>query len=363
MSGPSPLAGVAHVDYQGRRYVLGRTPDRYALWDGSVGGPPLEHFSLSTEGWAQAWDRFLRLEQSASEDAGKGGVPSPLTVGQILGGAFRLWGRHFWPLTGMAALVIVPVQAAVVGLSLSTVRFAFPPGAAPEADVPVWVDLVTNIVAAVAYTFVGAAIVRAGILALQARRPSVGDSYRAVGGRAGTLIVVAIVGALAVAAPVLPGAFVLGASQADPLSGLAGVGALLLLAGIVPAVFLAMRLLLSSGVAVVEELRGVAPLARSWSLVRGLFWRTLGAMLLAGLLIFGAALVLFAVVFAAVAASSGELTESLLRSIVLWTGIISAILLSLMLPFANLVIALLYVDSRVRKERLDIATLGQETGG
>ena len=104
-------------------------------------------------------------------------------------------------------------------------------------------------------------------------------------------------------------------------------------------------------------------MARSWSLVRGLTWRTLGAVLLIALIIFGAGLVLFAVVFAIFATTAGEATEPLLRSVVLWTGITSALLLTAALPLANLVIALLYVDARVRKEALTFETLRRETSG
>jgi hypothetical protein len=124
-----------------------------------------------------------------------------------------------------------------------------------------------------------------------------------------------------------------------------------------------MRFLLATGVAVIEGRRGLSPMVRSWSLVRGLTWRTLGAVLLIALIVFGAGLVLFAVVFAIFATTAGEATEPLLRSVVLWTGITSALLLTATLPLANLVIALLYVDARVRKEALTFETLRRETGG
>jgi hypothetical protein len=123
-----------------------------------------------------------------------------------------------------------------------------------------------------------------------------------------------------------------------------------------------MRFLLGSAGAVIEGRRGLSPLGRSWSLVRGLTWRTLGAVLLVALVVLGAGLVLFAVVFAIFATTAEVATESVLRSVVLWTGITSSILLTVTLPLANMVIALLYVDARVRKEGLTFETLRRETG-
>jgi hypothetical protein len=131
--------------------------------------------------------------------------------------------------------------------------------------------------------------------------------------------------------------------------------------GVVLAMFLAMRFLLGTSVAVVEGRRGLTPLRRSWELVRGQTWRVLGAVLLAALVFVGAALVVVTIVIAVFLASGGPVTESVLRGVVLWTGIASALLLSAMLPFADLVITLLYVDARVRREGLDLETLARET--
>jgi hypothetical protein len=360
MTADRGLLGAEHVDYRGRRYVLGRTDEVYAVWDGAIGGSPLETFALSTGGWAQAWERFQALEDEADRAPVPPAAPYPLTVGQIVGGGFRLWTRHFWPLAAMTALLVIPAYAVVVPLTLSTMRVVTPAGGSATVVVPAWVDIVGNLLYAVVYAWVGGAVVRAGVLAVQGLRPSVGDSYRAMGRRAGTLALVAVAAGLAVAAPLFPGVIVLAMSEPGDPSAVLGV--LLLLAGAVPAAFLAMRFLLATGVAVIEGRRGLAPMARSWSLVRGLTWRTLGAVLLIALIIFGAGLVLFAVVLAVFATTAGEAAEPLLRSVVLWTGITSAVLLTATLPLANLVIALLYVDARVRKEGLKFETLRRETG-
>jgi hypothetical protein len=143
MSAQPPLTGAEHVDFRGRRFVLGRTADRYALWDGTTGGVPVEEFALSIEGWDRAWQRYLLLEAAGEPAAPAGGAPYPLTVGQILGGAFRLWGRHFWGLTAMSAVLVVPTQAIILALTLATVRVVVAPVAPAQAAVPWWMSVIS----------------------------------------------------------------------------------------------------------------------------------------------------------------------------------------------------------------------------
>jgi hypothetical protein len=355
------LLGLAHVDFRGRRYLLGRTTDRYAVWDGPAGGPPIEVFPLSTEGWTRAWQRYRELEASA-EPAPARGAPYPLTVSQIVGGGFRLWTRHFWRLTGTAAVLVIPATAAVLAVSLSTMRVVQPPGGPVEIVLPLWADVVNNLVNGIAFGLVTAAVVRAGVLALQGRPPSVGDAYRAAGRRTGTIVLATLAGGVAAAAPLLPGVLLWGAGREAGSEATMAAGVVAAALGLVAAVFLTVRFLLWPGSAVVEGYRGLKPLRRSWGLVRGATWRTLGAVLLAGLILFGAGFVVFTLLFAILLGTGGPITESLLRSVVLWTGVASGLLLSATLPLVDLVIALLYVDARVRKEGLAFDVLARETG-
>jgi hypothetical protein len=356
------LLGLAHEDVRGRRYVLGRTPETYALWDAAVGGAPLEVFPLSTEGWTRAWLRHRDLEALVGTSAEPRAGPYPLTVGQIVGGAFRLWVRHFWKLTAMSALLAVPAGAVSVAVVLSTMRIVETDSGLQVAT-PLWASLVNNVTTAIAVAVVGALVVRVGALVIQGRDPTVGDAFRVAGRRLGTVVLVSLVGGLATAAPILPGSFLLGVGDVEGSEAIVAAAVVLVFVGLIPAAFLAMRFLLATAVAVVEGQRGLAPLGRSWRLVRGLTWRTLGTMLLVALLFVGVALVTVTLVLAALVQSAdGVVTEPLLRSIVLWTGIASAILFSVGLPLAHLAVTLLYVDSRVRKERLDLDALARETG-
>jgi hypothetical protein len=356
------LLGLAHEDVRGRRYVLGRTVEVYALWDGAVGGVPLEVFPLSTEGWTRAWLRHRELEAVVGTEAEPPAAPYPLTVGQIVGAALRLWVRHFWKLAALSALLVVPAWAISMAVVLPTMR-AVDTVAGLQVVNPLWATVVNNAVSAAAVGVVGALVVRAGVLAIQGRAPSMGDSFRAAAGRLGTVLLVTLVGSLAVALPLLPGWLLIGVGDVEGSEAIVAAGVVLVFVGLIPAAFLAMRFLLATAVAVVERRRGLAPLGRSWRLVQGLTWRTLGTILLVALLLVGVSLVIVTVVLAAVVQSSdGVVTEPLLRSVVLWSGIASAVLFSVGLPFAHLAVTLLYVDSRVRKERLDLDALGRETG-
>jgi hypothetical protein len=357
------LFGLAHLDVRGRRYVLGRTSEVYAVWDGSAGGPPVEVFPLSTDGWTRAWLRYHELESGPEPQAAPASrTPYPLSIGQVVGGAFRLWTRHFLALAGMAAVLVVPAYGAVLALILSEAAFVRTPGGQLETALPVWVEVVNDgALYGIAIPLVAALVVRAGVVALQGIRPTAGDAFRALGRRLGTVLLVAIVGGLAVSGPVLPGFLVLGVVERSGSRAAITLAIVLVVIGLVAAVFLAMRFLLATGVAIVEGRGGLTPLRRSWELVRGQTWRVLGAVLLAALVLVGAALVVVTIVIAVFLAAGGPVTESVLRGVILWTGLTSALLLSAMLPFADLVITLLYVDARVRREDLDLETLARET--
>ena len=62
------LEGVDHLDYRGERFGLGRTQDRYAVWDCHTGGPPIASFPLAAESWQAAWDTYLELEANPERD-------------------------------------------------------------------------------------------------------------------------------------------------------------------------------------------------------------------------------------------------------------------------------------------------------
>jgi serine/threonine-protein kinase len=62
------LEGVSDIDYRGERYGLGRTQDRYAVWDCHAGGSPLATFPMEEASWQEAWQAYQELEASPARD-------------------------------------------------------------------------------------------------------------------------------------------------------------------------------------------------------------------------------------------------------------------------------------------------------
>jgi len=113
---------------------------------------------------------------------------------------------------------------------------------------------------------------------------------------------------------------------------------------IIPGFFVLVRLIASLPALVVEGKRGRAALSRSWDLVRGRGWPVLGALL--------AAAIITGVVISVITA---PITGSWLAR-----GLAGGLASVVTMPFSTLVLVLLYLDLRVRKERLDLETLRRD---
>jgi hypothetical protein len=154
-------------------------------------------------------------------------------------------------------------------------------------------------------------------------------------------------------------------------AGVAGV--LLFLAGIPVATIIGVRLSLAGTVILMEGRRapdlglfvparvGVGgALNRSWRLVKGRFWRTFGILLFAGLVVtivgyvIQAGLSLVAGVLAAWIAAGGESSAAVGISLIVASGVGAALATIATLSFVSAVLAMLYLDLRVRREGLDL---------
>ncbi len=172
-----------------------------------------------------------------------------------------------------------------------------------------------------------------------------------------TLLFLAGRAAAGMALPPLPQAAAAGLRRLWPLLvtslvvGLVGAVGVVLL--IVPGVFLLTRWTVAPVLAVVEERRASAALGRSYALVRGLFWHTLGASLL-GSLVSAVALLALTVVGLFLAPLHGALGLELRA---LWQVGASA----LIGPYVPCVLVLLAADLRTRKEGSDLG--GSDLGG
>ncbi|MFX0056295.1 MAG: hypothetical protein ACFFAD_15315 [Candidatus Hermodarchaeota archaeon] len=127
----------------------------------------------------------------------------------------------------------------------------------------------------------------------------IGESFSRALGRALTLILTQLVISLiilAITSPVIFWAFgaVIAFNPLDPYASLAAIAALLpiLLVCFILVFFIAVRLTVTTGVVIAEDLSAIDSIKRAWDLTGGNFWHVLGASLLLGIvtLLIGGAL-------------------------------------------------------------------------
>lgn len=318
----------------------------------------------------------------------------PMNIGDMFDAAFRLYRQHFLTFVGIVALLQVPmamIQSLVqltIGnsalnelLRFSTRPPALSPGqsifdALPIRDILVYYG-VTLAVAVVQYLIVQNLI--SGALAFAISRSYLGRPVSILGAYSfGVRRYVSLV--LASLAPFLIG-FVLaallfgcsaaagaaiavgaqggrgGSIAAVVLIGLVALGLLIVL-GLV-SLFFYVRFLLATQAIVLEGQGPLAGLRRSWRLVGGSFWRTIGIMILMGILIYllstiPALLVSFALNFASGGALANLARNQVITLVVAYIGLIVA------LPLQLAVYTLLYYDLRIRKEGYDLELMAQQ---
>lgn len=145
-------------------------------------------------------------------------------------------------------------------------------------------------------------------------------------------------------------ALIVGMFAVDP--GLGVIGALLGAAGVLVFTFWFLTKTLLMAPAMVLESQGFwATVRRGWLLIRGVFWRTLGIYLLTSVILSFLGQILSTPV--SIAFSFGMMAAD---PIVLQIGYVLTMLLSTLLTtiFLGAVVALLYIDTRMRREGLDV---------
>jgi hypothetical protein len=235
----------------------------------------------------------------------------PRDVGDILGGAFRLYRRRFGLFAAIAFSVVLPIDVLVYGVAGELLwknhDFAedLPTGAAAAAGVTPWVVMTP--------------LITAGHVRAVMELGDGGDpSARS---------------ALAAASPMLPA--VVGAVVLTAIGSFLGLVLL-----VVGAVYLWVRWAVAAQAVAAEALGPVEGMRRSWDLVKGNWWRVFGIFIL--ITIIGgimAALAGLPFMAAGAFADSGPLT---LLGQILLDGVIYS--------FTALAGTLLYFDLRTRHE-------------
>jgi hypothetical protein len=368
-------SATSYIAYRGTRYGLGRSGDQYVIWDLSAGSG-LGVFPLTDSGWGSAWSQYQQLESAVAfvpTRMWKRGHPIPLRemrVGQILDGAFKLYRLYFGTVLAVVGLVVVLYEGLILALTLSTGERLVLPGvpgqsfevfaAAPWVG---WVDLGLQIIIT---PFITGAVVRVVADAYLTGRPSVTGAYRAALPRIHSILWLTLLIGIPILLMFSPAILVVIAAVFQQEPGLIGLAFLLGLLGAVPAIFLAIRWLFATSALMIEGVRGIQAMRRSWNLCRRMGWKVLGTVVLAILILIAVSLVaglLAAALFfftQADALSRGDL--SITPTFLIVSTAIEAVFDVLTRPFLTLVIVLLYFDIRVRKEGLDLEVMSQQIG-
>ncbi|MEU1281117.1 hypothetical protein [Streptomyces sp. NPDC005805] len=318
---------------------------------------------------------------------------APLGLGDVLGGAFTTIGRHWKQLLGFAALVygaaavlftlLVVAAFAVFADSFDVLEEQSRAGSGPSADVVL--DEVLTIVGAFGAVYlVGAlalmlanallygscpAVLQDAVLGVPSTLRSVWNRVRPrVWAVLGAQLLVALI--IAVPVVLMMAAFIsvvlwFVATVDDSTFGwgwLFFVGLLGMLATGPLAIWLWVRFSFAPAVAVIEGRGAVDSLKRSAQLVRGAWWRVFGISLLAYLIAMVAAY-LIQLPFQMLSLVPGPLSATgdsfdggafavfmvVMMVIMMLAALVSQILTA---AFPQLVLGLLYMDARFRKENL-----------
>lgn len=289
----------------------------------------------------------------------------PLGLGEILDGAFKAIRANPRVMFGLSAVVITVavvvsslltwyVQGLVAGDVADLMADLDPSGATGLADQMSMVvgQMLTAPLTSLATTILTGLLIVSVSRSVLGRTISIGEVLRSprvwwvvgftlLAGLAPVLAYAAVAGAVVglVAADLVPVAVVVGL-----------VGVLLLVVGLV---WFTTRTLLVTPALMLEGKGFWSTVARAWRLTRGSFWRLFGIYLLVNILV-GIVLQIILVPVGLIALLvTQDPTATSFGSVVI-NGIGTTVGLTLATTFTAAVVALLYIDVRMRREGLDI---------
>ena len=263
----------------------------------------------------------------------------PLSVGEIIDVAIKIWRRNLATLARIVFVVVAPVEilSALIQASVSTGEIekfdaagntTINTGAAAA-----WAAgmLTAQLLSSVAFLIASAAVLRAVSVAYLGGTPDWRESLRAATGRLRSLLWLGFL---------MFGGLVLSA-----------------VALILPAIWLGTAWALAFPVLIAEGQRGTNALGRSFRLVQGRWWPTFGALFLAFLfqLILGMILGI-PLGIVTYALDSNSIVTLVLATVI---NVVSSVITT---PFMAAVLILIYFDLRVRKEGFDLQLLSQGVG-
>jgi len=331
------------------------------------GAPPSpEGGSAPPPGWNQpSW--------AATPEAPKpGSIPlRPLGVGDILEGTFAILRRHPGATFGASALVVGVVSIVQVLLLvpvLSRVTPVLDAAATGDADaVTTAVDAVSWGGLAVAGLGVGMLsfalfVLLSGLLAVVVGQSAIGrpfgfaDAWRRAAPRLLRLLGgVVLVGLLVAAVWVVTALLWVAVIAIDAGLGYATMAVLTLFGAVPLSIYLGVKVSLTTPAIALESTASgpIGPLTglrRSWTLVSGAWWRTLGILLLAAII--AGALSQVVTIPLSIVLSAAPLDPG---AAIVTSTIAAGVGQAISLPISGLILGLVYVDRRMRTEQLDVA--------
>lgn len=317
----------------------------------------------------------------------------PMTIGDMFDAAFRLYRAHFVTFIGIVALLQIPmaifqflVQVTFGNQALRDIlRFSSrPPVLLPGQSIADALPIgrlltfygITLALSAIQYlviqNLITGALANAIGKSYLGRLVTITSAYGFGARRYGALILASLLPFLAgvlLAALILGCSFgAAGALSAGGARGRNAVGVVLLAALLVfglilvlglALLFFVIRFLLTTQAIVLEGQGPIDGLRRSWRLVGGSFWRTLGVVLLMGVLTYLVSAMPASIASFALTLSGGSPLDNLVRNQAI-TALLAQIGLIIALPLQLSVYTLLYYDLRVRKEGYDLELMAQQ---
>jgi hypothetical protein len=274
----------------------------------------------------------------------------PLGLDDMLTGTVRYMRSNPSLALGVTAVVMVVVQAiqllvefALVGIDPAELAQGRSSGLVGSLIGTVGISLVSVVLGAV---LAGLLLVALG-QAVLGRSIGVRQAWQVIAPRVPGLIVLSLLVWLAIMVVVLAPTFLGLVFAATGSGGGIVLGLLLLVVAVVVTCYLGVLWVFAPAAYVLEPIGPMAALRRSVGLVRGYWWRTFGILLLTGLMIVIPAVVVMVVVV---------LLSVLLppAAMLISVPLASVVLATFATPFGVGVTGLLYLDQRIRKERLDL---------
>ena len=297
----------------------------------------------------------------------------PLTLGEIYDGAFRAIRSNPMVMFGLAIVVVgvgAVIQTAFTVAMFGRIERAAQAGVS-ELDAflgvgslaglllsSVAVSLATLVLEGLAIISVSESVLGRKITLAEVWQRARGQIWRLIG----LSLLLGVAGVLAVVAGfVVIALLVVGLAEAGDQLLLAGLLAVLLfLAMLVLLAFFGVRLMFAPCVIMLEGTGVFASIGRSWRLTKGHFWRLFGIMLLTVVLV--TILVSILSVPFSMFGSVFALQESFVVPLVI-SSIGQLVGSAISIPVMAAVLALLYIDVRMRKEGLDVELARAAQGG